>query len=91
MSVKHPAKRTKRSSKAPQDEPTLSELQNTSISAVIEKINERADKMDKAVHYNMIQTDGLKKKSLDFCHQEVVELKKENAALKNMLSSRKNI
>lgn len=65
-----------------QDQPSLYELQNTIISAVIEKINERADKTDQAVHYNTVQIDGLKK-SLDFCHQEVVDLKRQNVGLKN--------
>lgn len=62
-------------------EPTLSELQSTIIAAVTKTINERADKTDKAVHYNTVQIDSLKK-SLDFCHQEVMDLKKINESLK---------
>ena len=62
------------------EEPTLSELQSTIITAVIEKINERADQTDKAVHYNTTQIDDLKK-SLEFCHEEVLDLKKTNSTL----------
>lgn len=79
---KHIAKKSKNSRSDSQDQPSLYELQNTIISAVIEKINERADKTDQAVHYNTVQIDGLKK-SLDFCHQEVVDLKNQHVALKN--------
>lgn len=82
--MKHAAKKSKNkcSDDNSQAQPSLYELQNTIISTVIEKINERADKTDEAVHYNTIQIDGLKK-SLDFCHQEIVDLKSQNAALKN--------
>lgn len=71
----------KQPSKKVNDEPTLSELQTT-ITTVIGKLNERADQTDKAVHYNTVQIEGLKK-SLEYCHQEVVQLKRENVALKN--------
>lgn len=80
--MKHTAKKSKSNWIESEEQPSLYELQNTIISAVVEKINERADKTDKAVHYNSVQIDGLKK-SLDFCLQEVADLKKQNVTLKN--------
>lgn len=76
-----PTKPQMKKARGNEEQPSLLELQDTIISAVIDKINERADQTDKAVHYNTVQIDGLKK-SLDFCHKEVADLKKQNSILK---------
>lgn len=60
-----PTKPQMKKARSNEEQPSLLELQDTIISAVIKKINERADQTDKAVHYNTVQIDGLKK-SLDF-------------------------
>lgn len=70
-----PTKPQMKKARGNKKQPSLLELQDTIISAVIDKINERADQTDKAVHYNTVQIDGLKK-SLDFCHKKVADLKK---------------
>lgn len=62
-------------------EPSLAELQDNIIRVITAKINERADQTDEAVKHNTMQIEGLKK-SLEFCHQEVVDLKKENNTMK---------
>lgn len=62
-------------------EPTLHELQDTIIDVISKKIEERADKIDRAVKYNSDQINELKQ-SIEFCHAEVVVLKKENETLK---------
>ncbi|MEQ2223358.1 hypothetical protein ILYODFUR_035961 [Ilyodon furcidens] len=68
-----------------EEEPTLIELQEAIISTVTTKINARADQTDKAVQFNTIQIEHLKK-SLEFCHQEVMDLKHQNTALKDQCS-----
>ncbi|ROL42095.1 hypothetical protein DPX16_19542 [Anabarilius grahami] len=60
---------------------SLAELQDNVICVITAKINERADQTDEAVKHNTMQIEGLKK-SLEFCHQEVVDLKKENSSMK---------
>lgn len=62
-------------------DPSLTEIQDNIIRVISAKINERADITDEAVKHNTMQIEGLKK-SLEFCHQEVVDLKKENATMK---------
>lgn len=62
-------------------EPSLADLQDNIIRVITAKINERADQTDEAVKHNTLQIEGLKK-SLDFCYQEVFDLKKENATMK---------
>lgn len=59
---------------------SLAELQDNVIRVFTAKINERVE-TDEAVRHNMLQIKGLKK-SLDFCHQEVVDLKNKNATMK---------
>lgn len=76
--AKQKTKKAKNDTQA--NEPTLSEVQNVIITAVIQKINERADQTDKAVQYNTVQIDDIKK-SLEFCHEEAVALKKQNSTL----------
>ncbi|MEQ2291123.1 hypothetical protein AMECASPLE_010199 [Ameca splendens] len=73
--AKQKAKKARNEPTTQHDETMLSELQNKIITAVIEKMNERVDKTDKAVHYNTAQIDDLKK-PLEFCHREITDLKK---------------
>ncbi len=77
-STKHVKKKTKTNEGK---ETSLSELQENIIRILTEKIDERADQTDMAVKQNTLQIEGIKK-SLDSCHQDVAELKKENACLK---------
>lgn len=66
-----PTKPQMKKARGNEEQPSLLEIQDTIIS----------DETDKVVHYNTVQIDGLKK-SLDFCHKEVADLKKQNNILK---------
>ncbi|KAL1259387.1 hypothetical protein QQF64_009964 [Cirrhinus molitorella] len=77
-----PTKHSQKKSKTKEwIEPSLNELQENIIRILTAKIDERADQTDMAVKQNTLQIEGIKK-SLDSCHQDVVDLKKENACLK---------
>lgn len=75
------SKKARKEQRQVNSEPSLAELQDNVIRVITAKINERADQTDEAVKHNAMQIEGLKK-SLDFCHQEVVDLKKENTIMK---------
>lgn len=77
-----PIKQSKKKSRTNEgNEPSLSELQENIIRILTAKIDERADQTDRAVQQNTLQIEGIKK-SLDSCHQDVADLKNENACLK---------
>lgn len=78
----HASKKSKCDQSPTEIQPTLMEVQNTIIQILSEKINNRADQLEKMIKYNSAEIENISE-ALNSVHNDVLDLKKENEKLKS--------